>query len=101
MGECKAVNIAQLTANGNAMGQACDQDILAIKAISNVVGGRFTFHRGVGSQDQFGYAFTPHSIKQTLNPDLLRAHAIDGRQVPHQYEVTAFVIAGLLNGKQV
>ena len=40
-------------------------------------------------------------IQQAFNPDLLRAHAIDGRQMPHQHEVTAFVIAGLLNGEQV
>src|SRR5690554_3156193 len=62
VGKCETVNIAQLATHRDAMGQASDQDILAIQAVGDVVGSRLAFDGGIGRQDQFGHAFFAHPL---------------------------------------
>ncbi|MNQ78866.1 hypothetical protein D3C85_937890 [compost metagenome] len=65
------------------------------------MGGRFTFHRRVGSQDHFGKAALLFDSRHQLrNANGFRAQAIQRRQMPLEHEVAA-AITGLLNGIDV
>src|SRR5690554_106919 len=60
VGECKTVNIPQLTAYWNAMGEAGNQDIVAVQAVGNVMSGGFALYRWVGGQNKLGHVFITH-----------------------------------------
>ena len=56
---------------------------------------------GVGGEDQLLDLLLLQAALQDIEPQLLRADTVKGRQVAHQHEVTAGELAGLLDGGHV
>ena len=57
-----AVHVFQLTAQWHAMGQAAGVYALLACKLRQVMCSRFTFHSGIGGDDQLG----DHALRQTL-----------------------------------
>ncbi len=69
--------------------------------VGDVPGGGIPLYGGVGGEDQLLDVFILQPPLQDLQAQLLRAYAVQRRQVPHQHEVAAGELAGLLDGGHV
>ena len=69
--------------------------------VGDVPGGGIPLDGGVGGEDQLLDLLLLEAALQDIEPQLLGADAVKGRQVPHQHEVTAGELAGLLDGGHV
>src|SRR5690606_5715507 len=101
MRQCAAIDIFQLSAHGHTMSNAADFDAAAFGFFSDIVGGGFTFRGGIGSENQLFRSALCEALVELVNADLLRADAINGRQVPQQNEVFAVEVARLFDGKDI
>src|SRR5690606_1071628 len=96
MGQRAAVDIFQLAAQRHAVGDTADSHARCPHLLGDVKRGGFALDGGVGGQDDLAHLMGMHALHQTIDANLGRADAIDGRQMPHQHEIETAVAAGLL-----
>lgn len=83
------------------MGDTAGFNAILHAKLSNIVGGRLSFDRGIGRQDQFVDLLRRQPLFETIQPDIIRPDTVQRRQVSHQHEVTSGKLPGLLNGVDV
>ena len=101
MGECIAVYVFKLTTNWHTMSNSAGRNIVLLTQLTNIMGSGLAFHCRVSSQNDFGVLPLGNLFFENIQTNFGRADTINGRKVPHQYKVSAFVRHGLFDGHYV
>ncbi len=69
--------------------------------VGDIPGGGISLDGGVGGEDQFADVLFLQPALENIEPQLLRAYAVQRRQMTHQHKVATGELAGLLDGRHV
>ncbi len=69
--------------------------------VGDIPGGGIPFDGGIGGEDQLADVLILQPALENIEPQLLRADAVERRQMAHQHEVATRELAGLLDGGHV
>jgi hypothetical protein len=95
------VYVFQFPPDGHAMGDTGRANAVLAGYARNVVCGRLTFHRWVGSEyhlPQFAFA---NSLLKHVQSQLLRPYSVQRREVTHQHEINTSKTGALLDRQYI
>ncbi len=69
--------------------------------IGDIPGGGIPFNGGIGGEDQLADVLFLQTALENIEPQLLRAYAIQRRQMAHQHKITTGKLTGLFDGGHV
>jgi hypothetical protein len=97
MRQCCTIHIFQLPAHGNPLGDSGRFYLSGLCHIVNVLRRRISLDSRIGSQDNLFDLALGETLSQMIESDLLRAYAIQWREMTTQYEITTPVVDGLFD----
>ena len=95
------ISIFDVTTGGDAGGDAGYFESGAAELAGKIGGRGFAFDGGIGGEDDLVGLAVLDALHQIRNAQLLRAHAVDGRDGSVQHVIDAVVRARLLDGSDV
>lgn len=96
-----AINVFQLTANRHTVRDPARTDAALGGQLSEEVGGRLSFHRRIGRENQLPDRTLVQNCFELPDAQLLGSDSIERRQVAHENEVPAAVAARLFDRDNV
>ncbi|ADD76199.1 Hypothetical Protein PANA_1032 [Pantoea ananatis LMG 20103] len=101
VGQRGAIDHFQFTAHRNPMRNTARVDAILSAQFSDVVRGSFTFNRGIGRQNHFVKRFVFQPLFQSVKTNIGWTNTVQRRKMPHQHEIAAGKLPGLLNSMDV
>src|SRR5262245_40273692 len=99
--ERAAVHVLELAAHRDAVRDARRADAAPRDQLADVVRGGIAFDGRVGREDHLLDLALFEQRLEAVEAELLRANAVERREVAHQHEVAAAIAAGLLDRDDV
>src|SRR5579883_3496497 len=101
MSQSASIDVFELAADRDAVRDPAGAQPAASGELCEKMCCRFSLDGRIGSQNQLSHRPLFQDGLQLTDAELLRTHAIERRQMPHEHEVASAVAARLFNGDDV
>src|SRR5690606_13300217 len=91
-----AINVFEFAPERHAVRDPARRHVMPAGHVREVVSRSITLNRRIGCDNELVEILTGESLLEFLQPQFLRAYAIQGGQVPHQHEVVPSVTRRIL-----